>query len=168
MLSFPSHVYHNDIGYIMQCEHKTPHCLYIKYAAQHFDFRKGVKPRQARDYNYYISPAILSNQETEKKHQNQSEQQKSRKHTSNSNMSLVIYFAYNNRFRHLVVGLTAWTNITYGILQQERRLKHLITLGGLEIGIQRQIVNALELSTSPPPPPPQKKTKKTWSHCETV
>ena len=30
---------------------------------------------------------------------------------------------------------------------QERRLKCLITLGGLEIGIQHQIVNALELST---------------------
>ena len=33
---------------------------------------------------------------------------------------------------------------------QERRLKRLITLGGLEIGIQHQIVNALELSTHPP------------------
>ena len=44
--------------------------------------------------------------------------------------------------------------------QQERRLKRLITLGGLEIGIRHQIVNALELSTTPtPPPPPQKKKK---------
>ena len=40
--------------------------------------------------------------------------------------------------------------------KQERRLKRLITLGGLEIGIQHQIVNALELSTIPP----QKKKKK--------
>ena len=32
---------------------------------------------------------------------------------------------------------------------QERSLKRLITLGGLEIGIQHQIVNALELSTPP-------------------
>ena len=47
---------------------------------------------------------------------------------------------------------------------QEGRLKRLITLGGLEIGIQHQIVNALELSTPqppppPPPPPPPKKKK---------
>ena len=41
-------------------------------------------------------------------------------------------------------------------LKQERRLKRLITLGGLEIGIQHQIVNALELSI----PTPQKKQKK--------
>ena len=41
-------------------------------------------------------------------------------------------------------------------LWQERRLKRLITLGGLEIGIQHQIVKALELSN---PPPPQKKKK---------
>ena len=43
-------------------------------------------------------------------------------------------------------------------IKQERRLKRLITLGGLEIGIQHQIVNALELS--PPPPPPPKKQQK--------
>ena len=42
--------------------------------------------------------------------------------------------------------------------KQERRLKRLITLGSLEIGIQHQIVNALELST-PPPPPKKKKYK---------
>ena len=41
---------------------------------------------------------------------------------------------------------------------QERRLKRLNTLGGLEIGIQHKIVNALELST---PRPKKNKTKKT-------
>ena len=46
----------------------------------------------------------------------------------------------------------------YNIYTQERRLKRLITLGGLEIGIQHQIVKALELSTHPPPP--QKKKEK--------
>ena len=40
--------------------------------------------------------------------------------------------------------------------KQERRLKRLITLGGLIIGIQHQIVNALELSTQPPTPPKNK------------
>ena len=50
-------------------------------------------------------------------------------------------------------------------VQQERRLKRPKTLDGLEIGIQHQIVNALELSTPPPPtppptPPPIKKEKK--------
>ena len=39
------------------------------------------------------------------------------------------------------------------LFKQERRLKRLITLGGLEIGIQHQIVNALELSTHHPPTP---------------
>ena len=62
---------------------------------------------------------------------------------------------------------------------QERRLKRLNTLGGLEIGIQHKIVNALELST---PRPKKKENKnndklfilvislfeKKWSHCETV
>ena len=43
------------------------------------------------------------------------------------------------------------------IFKQEQRLKRLITLGGLEIGIQHQIVNALELST---PHPPKKKINK--------
>ena len=49
-----------------------------------------------------------------------------------------------------------------GIAEQERRLKRLITLGGLEIGIQHQIVHALELSTHHPPPhlhPPKQKKK---------
>ena len=45
-------------------------------------------------------------------------------------------------------------DVTKMKIKQERRLKRLITLGGLEIGIQHQIVNALELS-----PPPQKKKK---------
>ena len=45
----------------------------------------------------------------------------------------------------------------YAKIVQERRLKRLITLGGLEIGIQHQIVKALELSNPPTPPPPQKK-----------
>ena len=50
-------------------------------------------------------------------------------------------------------------------IKQERRLKRLITLDGLEIGIQHQIVNALEPSNqhhhpSPPPPPQKKKINK--------
>ena len=52
-----------------------------------------------------------------------------------------------------------FNNVIYN-LKQERRLKRLITLGGLEIGIQHQIVKALELSNPhPPPPPPKKKIK---------
>ena len=68
---------------------------------------------------------------------------------------------------------------------QERCLKRLITLGGVEISIQHQIVNALELSMTPPPPPPKKQqqqkknnekllilvislVEKNWSHYETV
>ena len=67
---------------------------------------------------------------------------------------------------------------------QERRLKRLITLGGLEIGIQHQIVKHWSWATPndpPPPPPPKKKKKKkkrkslnssnrpgwkNWSHCD--
>ena len=45
-------------------------------------------------------------------------------------------------------------------IKQERRLKRLITLGGLEIGIQHQIVNTLELSATPPPQKKKKKIKK--------
>ena len=53
--------------------------------------------------------------------------------------------------------------------KQEWHLKRLNTLGGLEIGIQDQIVNALEpppptpthrVHPPPPPPPPKKKKKK--------
>ena len=50
----------------------------------------------------------------------------------------------------------SYSHVSFKLLQ-ERRLKRLITLGSLEIGIQHQIVNALELSTTPPP---QKKKKK--------
>ena len=44
---------------------------------------------------------------------------------------------------------------------QDWHLKRLINFVGLEIGIQHQIVNALELS---PPPPPPKKTKQWKTH----
>ena len=42
---------------------------------------------------------------------------------------------------------------------QERRLKRLITLGGLEIGIQHQIANSTCIGAEHPPPPLQKKKK---------
>ena len=49
-------------------------------------------------------------------------------------------------------------------IEQEWHLKRLNTLGGLEIGIQHQIVNTLELSNPPPPPPPPP-TPPTTSLC---
>ena len=64
-------------------------------------------------------------------------------------ISFVLYYPYF--FNSLAAGRC-------GSILQERRLKRLITLGGLEIGIQHQIVNALELCT-PPPPPKKKKNK---------
>ena len=48
-------------------------------------------------------------------------------------------------------------------IEQEWHLKRLNTLGGLEIGIQHQIVNTLELS-NPPPPPQKKKEEKNPLH----
>ena len=93
---------------------------------------------------------------------------------------------YDNAFCHdmcLVILYKMWIALLFYVyistMKQERRLKRLITLGGLEIGIQHQIVNAWELSTPPPPKKKKKKERKTlhssnrpgwknWSHYETV
>ena len=70
------------------------------------------------------------------------------------------------------------SNVPYLEQKQERRLKCRNTLGGLEISIQHQIVNALELTHHPLPPHPtprkilqssnQPGGVKKKSHCDTV
>ena len=65
---------------------------------------------------------------------------------------------WSNQF-YIDVITYACFNLDAANLEQERRLKRLKTLRDLEIGIQHQIVNALELSSPAHHPPPQKRKK---------